>query len=203
MRPQPALPPRRRPPLQRRRAARALPPLAAALAAVCGGLCTAARLGWGVGFAVGRGSTAGGARPNFTGVWRVERTENLGGFMQDIDYNFLIAKAAGLARVTQTIEHQGDELDFTFEVMPPILSSRRQSLVRVGEQEIPMTDDAGREMILLNPTWNATVFTAGLQYVNPRHDLTIDRYLEDGCMVEHVRYPNKGVEMRRIFQKVS
>lgn len=30
-----------------------------------------------------------------------------------------------------------------------------------------------------------------------------ERYMEDGRMVEHLRYPGKGVEMRRIFAKAS
>ena len=45
------------------------------------------------------------------------------------------------------------------------------------------------------------VFRAGLRYLDPPHDLTIDRYLEDGRMVEHVRYPGRGMEMRRIFRR--
>ena len=45
------------------------------------------------------------------------------------------------------------------------------------------------------------VFRAGLRYLDPPHDLTIDRYLEEGRMVEHVRYPGRGIEMRRIFKR--
>ncbi|CAJ1427441.1 unnamed protein product, partial [Effrenium voratum] len=63
-------------------------------------------------------------RPDFNGVWQLHGTENLSGFMQSIGYNFFLAKAASLARVTQTIEQKEDELRFTFEVNPPLLSPR-------------------------------------------------------------------------------
>ncbi|CAE7642725.1 unnamed protein product [Symbiodinium microadriaticum] len=116
---------------------------------------------------------------------------------QAIGYNFLLAKAAGLARVKQTIEQKETELRFVFEVNPPLLSPRRESVVPIGAPEVLMSDDAGRDMLLLNPAWQGEIFSAGLRYVSPQHDLTIDRYMEDGHMVEHVRYPERGIEMRR------
>ncbi|CAE7232689.1 unnamed protein product [Symbiodinium natans] len=139
--------------------------------------------------------------PDFSGVWQLERSENLSGFMQAIGYNVLLAKAAGLARVKQTIEQKVTELHFVFEVNPPLLSPRREFVVPIGAPEVLMSDDAGRDMLLLNPVWQGDIFSAGLRYVNPKHDLTIDRYMEDGRMVEHVRYPERGIEMRRIFRK--
>ncbi|CAE8594403.1 unnamed protein product, partial [Polarella glacialis] len=142
-------------------------------------------------------------RPDFSGVWRLERAENLARFMRAIGYNFLVAQAAGLARVTQTIEQRQDEIKFVFEVVPPLLAQRSEALVKLGAEEVSMRDDAGREMLLLSPAWNGTVFSSGLRYLNPRHELTIDRYMEDGFMVEHVRYPSKALEMRRIFRKVG
>lgn len=150
----------------------------------------------------GPGDGLVGTRPNFSGVWKLDRSENQSSFMRAIGYNFIVAQAAFLAQVTQKIDHKGDDLMFTFEVVPPLLAPTRRCTVRVGAPETLMTDDAGREMVLLNPTWNETVFTAGLRYLNPPHQLTIDRYIEDGCMIEHVRYPGKNVEMRRIFKKV-
>mmetsp|Transcript_2220 Transcript_2220/g.3831 ORF Transcript_2220/g.3831 Transcript_2220/m.3831 type:complete len:212 (-) Transcript_2220:55-690(-) len=142
-------------------------------------------------------------RPDLSGRWRMERAENLSGFMQAIGYNFILAKAAGLARVTQTIEQDEDQLRFVFEVNPPLLAPRRESVVPVGAAEVSMSDDAGREMLLLHPRWDGQVFRAGLRYLDPPHELTIDRYLEDGRMVEHVRYPGRAIEMRRIFRKES
>ncbi|CAK9000998.1 unnamed protein product [Durusdinium trenchii] len=143
----------------------------------------------------------GRIRPDLSGTWRMERAENLSGFMQAIGYNFILAKAASFARVTQTIEQKEDELHFVFEVNPPLLAPRRESVVPVGAAEVSMSDDAGREMLLLHPRWDGEVFKAGLRYLNPPHELTIDRYLEDGRMVEHVRYPGRNIEMRRVFQK--
>lgn len=148
-------------------------------------------------------SSAAVSRPNFSGVWRLEKSENQVAFMKAIGYNFLIAQAAFLAQVTQRIDHQGDEITFTFEVMPPLLAPTRTSVVKVGVLETPMTDDAGRDMLLLSPFWNGTVFQSGLRYLKPQHELTIDRYMEDEKMVEHVRYPAKGIEMRRIFRKAE
>merc|ERR1719443_522500 len=123
--------------------------------------------------------------------------------MYAIGYNYLIAKSSFLARVTQTIEAEGDDLLFTFEVMPP-LAPKRQTLVRLGDVEgVVMLDDASREMLLYNATWrNDGVFTAGLRYIKPEHGpMTIERYMEDGLMVEHVRYPGKEIEMRRLFKR--
>eukprot|EP00420_Gonyaulax_spinifera_P023649 CAMPEP_0197913216 /NCGR_PEP_ID=MMETSP1439-20131203/76241_1 /TAXON_ID=66791 /ORGANISM="Gonyaulax spinifera, Strain CCMP409" /LENGTH=205 /DNA_ID=CAMNT_0043535057 /DNA_START=43 /DNA_END=660 /DNA_ORIENTATION=- len=142
-------------------------------------------------------------RPNFSGTWQLEKAENQSNFMRAIGYNFLVAQAAFLARVTQTIRHEGDELHFTFEVVPPLLAPTRTSTVRVGVPEILMTDDAGREMLLLNPSWKEATFSAGLRYLSPKHELVIDRYMEDGHMVEHVRYPAKDIEMRRVFKRVQ
>ena len=140
-------------------------------------------------------------RPDLSGKWQMERAENLSGFMQAIGYNFILAKAASFARVTQTIEQNEEQLRFIFEVNPPLLSPRRESVVPVGAAEVSMSDDAGRQMLLLNPRWDGEVFRAGLRYLDPHHELTIDRYLEDDRMVEHVRYPGRAIEMRRIFRR--
>lgn len=47
-----------------------------------------------------------------------------------------------------------------------------------------MLDDAGRETLLVKPTWRGEVLAAGLRYLKVSHELKFDRYMEDGRMVE-------------------
>mmetsp|Transcript_41851 Transcript_41851/g.94149 ORF Transcript_41851/g.94149 Transcript_41851/m.94149 type:complete len:213 (-) Transcript_41851:76-714(-) len=142
------------------------------------------------------------SRPDFNGKWILEKVTGQKDFMKAVGYNFVIVQTASLARITQTIVQKGDVLDFTFEVVPPVfVPPQRHTRVQAGGAEVTMVDDAGREMVLWNSTWAGEVFTSDLRYVKPRHNLKFQRYLENGRMVEHVRYPQKQVEMKRIFKK--
>lgn len=142
------------------------------------------------------------ARADFTGVWKLERTENQAAFMRAVGYNFVLARTACLACVTQTIEHQGEDISFKFESMPALTPTRRLVIKTDGAQETPLQDDAGREMLLTEAEWQGEVLTARLHYVSPRHDLTFERYIDgEGRMVEHLRYAEKGIETKRIFKR--
>jgi hypothetical protein len=141
--------------------------------------------------------------------------------MMAIGYSRFMAQASLLTRVTQIVEAAGDDLLFTFCVLPRIPASTRRALesvaakvgvqflprrsvrVQMGRKSIPMHDDAGRPVLLLNPRYEGNVLKSGGLYVDQGHEVTVDRYLEDDRMVEHARYPAKGVEMRRIFRKVD
>eukprot|EP00933_Yihiella_yeosuensis_P024979 TRINITY_DN19365_c2_g1_i1.p1 TRINITY_DN19365_c2_g1~~TRINITY_DN19365_c2_g1_i1.p1 ORF type:complete len:234 (-),score=41.68 TRINITY_DN19365_c2_g1_i1:132-833(-) len=139
---------------------------------------------------------------NLTGTWYLQRTENQGTFMRAIGYSFLLAKGAAAARVTQTIFQNETGISFIFEVVPPLLTRRRESFIPYGAEEVFMTDDGGREMMLICPSWEGKVFRSGLRYIDPEHEMNIDRYLdEDGFMVEYVQYLGMDVEMKRIFSK--
>mmetsp|Transcript_73509 Transcript_73509/g.206398 ORF Transcript_73509/g.206398 Transcript_73509/m.206398 type:complete len:197 (+) Transcript_73509:47-637(+) len=139
-------------------------------------------------------------RPNFSGEWNLERTENQKAFLLSIDYNSFMANSAFLARVKQTVEQRMDEFQVVMETFPP-LAPTRCAKFHVGADEVRMRDDAGREMLFARPAWRGDVLAGHLRYLNPAHELTIERYMEGGRMVEHVRYPSKHVEMRRIFKK--
>eukprot|EP00930_Biecheleria_cincta_P043553 TRINITY_DN29895_c0_g1_i1.p1 TRINITY_DN29895_c0_g1~~TRINITY_DN29895_c0_g1_i1.p1 ORF type:complete len:212 (+),score=21.59 TRINITY_DN29895_c0_g1_i1:104-739(+) len=166
-------------------------------------------------------SSSSEQRPDFTGVWQLQSTENQQSFMLALGYNRIFARAAYLTSVTQVIETHGDSLVFTIHVVPRIPSSvrhmfdrigarvgvyfaaKRRTIVKPGEERIHMNDDAGRKMLLSNPHYVGAVFRGRLKYLDQGHELTIDRFLDDGRMVEHLRYPSKGLEMRRIFAKVT
>lgn len=162
-----------------------------------------------------------GAPPDFSGVWELSHTENQRAFMMALGYSRFMAQASLLTRVTQIVEAAGDDLLFTFCVLPRIPAStqralefvaaqvgvqflpRRSVLVQMGRKSTPMHDDAGRPVLLLNPRFEGSVLKTGGLYMDQGHELTVDRYMEDDCMVEHARYPAKGVEMRRVFRKVD
>jgi len=151
------------------------------------------------------GASPGTVMPNFSGIWLLERTENQREMLKALGINSVVARAAALTRVTQAIDHRGNEMTFNVKVMPrPPGTKPRRVRVSVGVAETPMLDDSGREVMLLKPEWRAGgVFAAGLRYMNPVQELTIERYMEGMRMVEHVRYPSKGIEMRRIFKQIA
>jgi hypothetical protein len=141
--------------------------------------------------------------------------------MEAIGYSRFMARAAPRASVTQIVESRGDGLLFTFCILPRIPIStrraleavagkvgvqflpRRSVLVHIGEEVIPMHDDAGRPVQLLNPHFEGRVLKVGGRYMDQGHEVTVDRYIEGGNMVEHARYPAKSVEMRRVFRRTT
>jgi len=132
--------------------------------------------------------------PNFTGDWLLERSENSEAFVRAIGYSPLIARTVSSAQARQVIEHDGDELRCRFETVPP-MAPARFVVFHVGEDEVRGSDDIGRETLLVKPTWRGQALAAGLRYPKSSHMLRIERYMEDGRMVEHLRYPGKGVEV--------
>lgn len=153
------------------------------------------------------GASGTDERPNFDGVWKMERTENLRAFLTAVGYNWVFARAAEYAQVTQTLHRQGDLLSITVQVtsLPPPYGDRRTSVLQVGAPLTRMTDDTGREVLVLNPYFKGKVFTAGVRYANlPDAEITSERSLvEEDLLLEHVKFPAKGIEMRRYFRKQS
>lgn len=120
--------------------------------------------------------------------------------MRAIGYSALIAQMAGLALVQQSIQHHDDEMRCRSETVPPLAPTRFTNF-RIGVDEVKTSDEVGRETVLMRPTWRGDVLVAGVRYVKPAHELRLERYMEGDCMVERLRYPGKGLEMRRIFMR--
>mmetsp|Transcript_117092 Transcript_117092/g.338475 ORF Transcript_117092/g.338475 Transcript_117092/m.338475 type:complete len:160 (-) Transcript_117092:258-737(-) len=138
--------------------------------------------------------------PNFSGEWVLDRSENQEAFLRSIGYTAIVARTADRAQARQAIEHVGDEMRCRFETVPP-LAPARLAVLHVGDEEVRTCDEMGRETALLKPAWKGEVLTAGLRYLKLPHELRMERYMQDGLMVEHLRYPRKGVEMRRLFKR--
>ncbi|CAK0815542.1 unnamed protein product [Prorocentrum cordatum] len=119
------------------------------------------------------------ADPGERRVWELSHTENQRAFMMAIGYSRFMAQGSWESPASAEVG------------------------VQFLPRSIPMHDDAGRPVLLLNPRFEGSVLKSGGLYVDQGHEVTVDRYMEDGRMVEHARYPAKGVEMRRIFQKVD
>lgn len=144
-------------------------------------------------------------KPNFTGVWKMERAERLQEFLIAVGHSWVISRAAPYVKVFWIIEQQGDEIRLTTQVanLPSPFGDRRTSIVKVGSASVPVTDDTGRETLLLNPCFKGKVFHAGVRFANlPHAEITSERSLvEDDLLLEHVKYPAKGIEMRRYFRR--
>lgn len=140
-------------------------------------------------------------RPNFSGEWHLERSENQKAFLKAVGYSFFIRQAAELSSVRQIIHQSGDNFAIFNAAFPSPVAPRNTSF-HLGEEEVPLLDDGGREMVMSRPTWEGDILKADLRYINPPHVLEVRRSLEDGKLVERVRHLAEDVEMRRIFRKV-
>ena len=125
--------------------ARFHPPRSAAGARGGAALAALALLGasasWGPARVTSGRRPAAEAPPDFRGLWEFSHTENQRSFMMSIDYSRFMTQASLLTRVTQIVEAAGDDLLFTFCVLPRIAASTRGALesvaAKVGVQFLP------------------------------------------------------------------